>query len=319
MPQILAVFGATGNQGGSVIKAVLADEELSSQYKIRALTRDPSSVSSRLLAEKGVDVVRADFDKPETITEAVKGVHTVFANTVSVYGPDGKETEIGQAKAIADACVAAKVEHLFFSSMISPMKATNGDLKRVEHWDSKYEAEKYIRSLPINSTFYWPGSFMTNYLTFQKPRKSQDGESYVIYNILKPETKLPLIDIETDTGKYVAASLRNPDKYYGKVLYGSCGLYTQTQVAEIMSEKLGKKIVYVQVPDEAAKGHYPEGFKEQMHEMLVYLRDYGYFGTEEEMQRKLKESNAAIQGIPTTFEEFMSRNKIDLDAEAGGR
>lgn len=57
MSKILAVFGATGNQGGSVIRAVLSDSALSSQFKIRAITRDVTKPAAKALADKGVEVV----------------------------------------------------------------------------------------------------------------------------------------------------------------------------------------------------------------------------------------------------------------------
>jgi uncharacterized protein YbjT (DUF2867 family) len=57
MSKILTVFGATGNQGGSVIKAILADAVLSKEYKIRGVTRDTSKPASQALAAKGVEMV----------------------------------------------------------------------------------------------------------------------------------------------------------------------------------------------------------------------------------------------------------------------
>lgn len=57
MSKILTVFGATGNQGGSVIEAVLADSILSKEFKIRGITRDASKPAAQALAAKGVEVV----------------------------------------------------------------------------------------------------------------------------------------------------------------------------------------------------------------------------------------------------------------------
>lgn len=55
--KILTVFGATGNQGGSVIKTVLGDKALASQFKIRGITRDTTKPAARALAERGVEVI----------------------------------------------------------------------------------------------------------------------------------------------------------------------------------------------------------------------------------------------------------------------
>lgn len=57
MSRILTVFGATGKQGGSVIRAVLADSTLSKQFKIRGITRDASKPAAKALADQGVEVV----------------------------------------------------------------------------------------------------------------------------------------------------------------------------------------------------------------------------------------------------------------------
>lgn len=58
MSKILTVFGASGNQGGSVVRTVLADPQLSKEFKIRAITRDESKASIKEFAEKGVEIVK---------------------------------------------------------------------------------------------------------------------------------------------------------------------------------------------------------------------------------------------------------------------
>lgn len=57
MSKLITVFGATGNQGGSVIDAILADPQLSKDFKIRGVTRDTTKKSARDLADRGVEVV----------------------------------------------------------------------------------------------------------------------------------------------------------------------------------------------------------------------------------------------------------------------
>ncbi len=55
--KILIVFGATGNQGGSVIESVLADPRAAKEFKIRGITRDPSKGNAKALEAKGVEMV----------------------------------------------------------------------------------------------------------------------------------------------------------------------------------------------------------------------------------------------------------------------
>lgn len=66
MSKLITVFGATGNQGGSVIDAILADSELSKEFKIRGITRDTTKKSAQDLAKKGVEVVTVSYPKAES-------------------------------------------------------------------------------------------------------------------------------------------------------------------------------------------------------------------------------------------------------------
>ena len=79
--KLLTIFGATGNQGGSVIDAVLSRPELKEKYSLRGITRDPASGRSKPLADKGVELVKGNLDDPESLKAAVKGSYGVFGVT----------------------------------------------------------------------------------------------------------------------------------------------------------------------------------------------------------------------------------------------
>jgi uncharacterized protein YbjT (DUF2867 family) len=86
--QLLVVFGATGQQGNSIVEQFLLDKELSNKFAIRGLSRDPSSSASQALAKKGVQVVKCDLNSDSDLRVALKGAHTVFAMTSSsTYRP----------------------------------------------------------------------------------------------------------------------------------------------------------------------------------------------------------------------------------------
>lgn len=85
MSKLLVVFGATGNQGRSVVDSVLDDPELSKRYKIRAVTRDPSKASAQELASKGAEVVQGDVDDEQSIKKCVEGADFAF-----ILVPSGK-------------------------------------------------------------------------------------------------------------------------------------------------------------------------------------------------------------------------------------
>jgi len=102
----IAVAGATGAQGGAVVHAL----QEHTGYVVRALTRNPFKAAG--LAD---EVVEADFDRPETLRQALEGVYGVFANTNSFAGPD--TDEIAQAKAMVDAAKEAAVTHFVWSTL----------------------------------------------------------------------------------------------------------------------------------------------------------------------------------------------------------
>ena len=79
--KLLTIFGATGNQGGSVIDAVLARPELQEKYSLRGITRDPASGKSKALSEKGVEMAQAELNDVESLKTAVKGSYGVFGMT----------------------------------------------------------------------------------------------------------------------------------------------------------------------------------------------------------------------------------------------
>lgn len=110
--KLLVVFGATGNQGGSVIQSVLSDPSLSSQFQLRGITRDPTKPSAAALASQGVELVKADLDDKESLKKALDGAYAVFAVTNWQEVLD-KEREIQQGKNIAD---VAKVRRPLYSS-----------------------------------------------------------------------------------------------------------------------------------------------------------------------------------------------------------
>ena len=81
MSKLLTVFGATGQQGGSLINHILNSPELSKLYRLRGVTRDGSKQAAINLKSRGVEIVEADLDKPPTLVSAIKGSCAVFAVT----------------------------------------------------------------------------------------------------------------------------------------------------------------------------------------------------------------------------------------------
>ena len=235
MSKLLVVFGATGNQGGSVANYVLQDPELSKQFKVRAVTRDPASGPSQSLANSGAEVVKGDVDDADSITAALKGAHTIFLPTVSVYDDQLRPRELRQGKTVADAAVAAGASYFIYSTLINTEAFTGGKIKHMQHFDTKYDVEQYIRGLPIKSAFFAPGTFMQNFVTHMAPKPLGDG-TYALFNFVPTKATFPLIETAGDGGKYVGAVLAEPEKYEGKVFWAATELKSLDEVAEIMTK-----------------------------------------------------------------------------------
>ena len=313
--KLLAVVGATGNQGGSVINVVLQDSEISKQFNIRALTRDSSKAAAKALAEKGVEVVNADIDDGESLKRAFKGVHTVFAMTSTIYDPEqGEGKEIQQGKTIADAAVSAGVSYLIYSSIPSGRVESGGKLSNIFHFEAKYQVEQYLRSLSeagkLKSSFFAPGSFMQNYSGAFGVKPAGDG-TYALYGTAQTTTPWPLIDIEADTGKWVTAVLAQPDKYEGEVFCAATRLYTTGEICDALSKSTGKTVKPVEIPEEKFREFLPPPMRDAYAEMFALVRDYGYYGPD--MEAKVKWSAEQARGKLTTFEEYLERCPVKLE------
>ena len=308
MSKLLVVFGATGQQGGSVLNHILKTPVLSQQFKLRAITRDINKPAAQALQAKGIEVMSGDIDNKASLTPVLAGAHSVFATTVSIYQENGKAREIAQGKAIADAAVVAGAEYLIWSSMPSSFNSTGGKLE-VQTFDSKYEVEQYIRGLPIKSAFFAPGSFMQNFYLHRRPRPVGDG-TYAIFNWLRPDTKMTLVDILNDTGKFVGAMLGQPEKFEGKVMYASGQTLTFNEIAEVMSKKTGKTIKYKQLPRETYQGFMDPITGREITTMYEQIQDHGYFGPETErlVEQSRKEVGVELNTLEAALDEALPLN-----------
>ncbi len=150
--KIIAVTGATGQQGGAVARKLLADG-----WKVRALTRDLNKPAAQALAQAGAELVAGDMDSRSELDAAFQGVYGVFS-VQNFWLPNvGFEGEIQQGKNVADAAKAAGVQHLVYSSVGSAHRGMGQ-----KHFESKWIIEQYIHTLDIPYTILRPVVFMDN-------------------------------------------------------------------------------------------------------------------------------------------------------------
>ena len=311
MSKTLVVFGATGNQGTSVINHVLDDSELSAIYKIRAVTRNPSSEKAQTLISRNVEVVAGDPDDISSLRHAMQDAHTVFAMTTTNYAGAEGHSELAQGKNMVDTAIAAGVDFIIWSTLPGPTKISQGKYTKVASFDAKAEVENYIRSKSIKSAFFSPGSFMQNYAAIMKPNPSpaNDG-SYVIARPVSPSARLPLLDIAGDTGKFVAAILADPDKFEGKSICGTSKLYTMEEQAQIIGQATGKVARYQQISPDVYKSFLPPTMVDELVQMPLYQEEFGYYGPDTEKLVAWSVQNA--RGKPISFAEFLKEHPLTL-------
>ncbi|KAF8850429.1 NAD(P)-binding protein [Acephala macrosclerotiorum] len=317
MPKILAIFGATGVQGGSLINYVLNDPELSQKYKIRAITRDVNSEKAKQLKEK-VEVVQGDVLNRSSLETALTGTHTIFAMTMPSFGPDGTGVEYNSGKNIADVAVGKGARYIIWSTLPPVEEISGGKFTKIHPFDVKAKVEKYIRGLDIKSAFYSPGSFMQNFQsqTFLAPRQAADG-TWVMSRHNSPKSLIPLIDARGDTGKFVGAILAEPEKHEGKTLCAAEGFYTLEEVCAMLSKSAGKTIVYKQISVEEFRENLPFGtdpvsvdLTNIFVEGLSYYEEFGYWAPDSKELVAWAVENA--RGKLTTFEEFLEAHPFQL-------
>jgi uncharacterized protein YbjT (DUF2867 family) len=196
---VIAVVGATGAQGGGLVRAILADPQR--RFAARAITRKPESPAARALAALGAAVVHGDLDAPASLAAAFAGIHGAYVvtNYWEHYSPD---RELAQAGNAARALERAGARHVIWASLVDtrrlvplsdPRLPTLLDRYKVPHYDAKGEADALFAGLPttfLRAPFYWD-----NLIHFGLgPRRAADGTLELVLPL--GERKLPGIAAE---------------------------------------------------------------------------------------------------------------------------
>jgi uncharacterized protein YbjT (DUF2867 family) len=235
----ILVFGATGQQGGSV-----ADALLKAGAPVRALVRDRSAAKARALAERGVELVQGDMADPASLRPAMAGVCGVFS--VQTSSPGGVITDADEVRygvSIADLAVEAGVQHLVYTSVCSISGADEKPIG-LGHFDSKRAIENHIRTLPLPWTIVRPATFM-DMLTM--PGFGLDEDRFTFFP--RPDQVMQFIAVE-DIGKIVAPIFADADRFGGRTLEIAGDALTGAQIGEAFSRVAGRPITYSRFPDE---------------------------------------------------------------------
>jgi uncharacterized protein YbjT (DUF2867 family) len=235
------VFGATGQQGGSVATALR-----SNGWGVKALVRDPSTARAQALAAQGIELVRGDLADIQSIQAAMVGVYGVF----SVQPSSGQrasgvtdEDEVRYGSAVADIAVANGIEHLVYSSANAAGSTKTG----IGHFDTKSEIETYVRGLNIVSTIIRPSAFM-EILTL--PGMGLDKGEFAFF--MQPDRSMQFIAVE-DIGKIVAGIFAAPAQFGAQTIEIAGDSVTGTELAAKFSRIAERPITYYRFPDSLLK------------------------------------------------------------------
>jgi len=256
MPEkkIIAVIGATGAQGGGLMRAILADK--SGSFAVRAITRNPDSEKAEALRAAGAEVVAGDADNPETLGAAFAGTHGAFLLT-NFWEHFSPERELTQARNMAEAVKAAGVQHVIWSTLEDTRKwvplednrmPTLMGKYKVPHFDAKGEADEIFRQLGVPTTFLLTAFYWDNFIYFGAgPQRGPDGSLALTFPM--DDKRLPGIASE-DIGKCAYGIFKRGREFVNKTVAIAGEHLTGQQLADGMSRALGQEVRYNNVPPE---------------------------------------------------------------------
>jgi uncharacterized protein YbjT (DUF2867 family) len=312
--RIIAVVGATGMQGGALVRAILADPE--GGFTARSLTRKPQGDKARALAAAGSEVVAADLDDRSSLERAFKGVHAAYCMT-NFWEHFSAEKEVAQAENAARAARAAGVRHVIWSTLEDTrrwvplsddrMPTLHGKYK-VPHFDGKGEADGKFREQETPTTFLLTSFYWENFIFFGSgPKRGTDGRLALTFPL--GDAKLPGIGAG-DIGKCAYGIFRRGEEFIGRTV-GIAGEHLSgMEMASAMSAALGREVRYVDVPPEVYRGF---GFPgaDDIGNMFQFKRDFNDDFRKARPVELSRSLNPDLQGFKTWLGHHAG--KIPLD------
>jgi uncharacterized protein YbjT (DUF2867 family) len=275
--KVIAVVGATGAQGGGLVRAILNDP--SGEFAARAITRDAVSPKAQELARLGAEVVSANVDDAESLKRAFAGAYGAFCVTF-FWEHFSAEKEIAEARNMAEAAKAAGVQHVIWSTLEDTrrwmalsderMPTLHGKFK-VPHFDGKGEANGIFvgLGLPVtllNTSFYWD-----NFIYFGAgPKPGADG--VLALTMPMGDKRLPGI-AAADIGACALGVFKAKGEFIGKSVGVAGEHLTGAQMAAKLSRALGREVRYNDVPADVYRSF---GFPgaDDMGNMFQFKRDF---------------------------------------------
>lgn len=252
--KVIAVIGATGAQGGGLVRAILDDPQ--GGFAARAVTRDTTSDKARVLSGLGAEVVGADLDDAESLKAAFAGAHGAFCVT-NFWEHFSPEKELAQAGALARAARDSGVAHAVWSTLEDTRRFVPLDDDRmptlmehykVPHFDAKGEANALFAASGVPTTFFHTSFYWDNLIHFgMEPKRGADGK--LAFVLPMADRKLPGIAAE-DIGRCAYGIFRRGEDFAGKTVGVAGEHLTGAEMAGALSRALGEEVAYAYVPPE---------------------------------------------------------------------
>jgi len=306
--KIIAVVGATGAQGGGLVRAILADP--AGGFAVRAITRDVSTEKAKALAKLGAELVAADIDDPASVERAFKGAYGAFCVTF-FWDHFSPEKEKAQARIMAEAAKRAGVRHVIWSTLEDTRKwvpLSDGRMPtlmqkyKVPHFDAKGEADKVFAELGVPTTYLLTSFYWDNLIHFgMGPKKGADGR--LAFTLPMGDRPLPGIAAE-DIGRCAYGIFKRGPAMVGQTV-GIAGEHlTGGQMAHSMTRVLGQEVRYNEVSPETYRGF---GFPgaDDLGNMFQFNRDFN----EDFRRPRSLEGSRALNPRLQTFERWLEANR----------
>ena len=313
--KLIAVVGATGAQGGGLVRAILDDPH--GGFAVRAITRHADSETALALAVLGAEVVAADLDDEASLERALHGAHGAYFVT-NFWEHFSPEKEQAQARNLVQAAKAAGVHHVIWSTLEDTrqrvplsderMPTLMGQYK-VPHFDAKGEADAYFTDAGVPVTFLRTSFYWDNLIHFgMGPKPGADG----VLEFVLPmgEARLPGIAVE-DIGRSAYGIFKAGDAYIGQTVGIVGEALTGAQMAAALTTALGREVRHQAVTPAQYRGL---GFPgaDDLGNMFQYKRDFEaeYCGARDAaLTRRL---NPRLQ----TFAQWLQANAARIPTDA---
>ncbi|KAG1753605.1 uncharacterized protein EDB91DRAFT_407413 [Suillus paluster] len=270
--RIVAVFGATGTQGSSVVQAILLD----GTFIPRAITRNSNSEKATKLKALGAEVAQADLWDIDSLKQVLSGVEAVYGVT-DYYDPknsaQGHNSEMLLGKNLVDAAKATHVKYFIWSSLPHCTKVSNGKYLNVHHFDNKANVEDYLRDSGVPHSILHNGWFSENLWNYNNLVPVPDSDCLELtVPRYDPHSPQYIIWVERDLGQCALALLKHYKDCESEVLshtfYAASAKLSYTQFASILQRALEKPVSFV---SSASTG------MQELDDMYAFQSEFGLY------------------------------------------